>query len=238
MERCKTGWSKRCAWPGSTTSKARTGFWAGSIYEGPFGVGYGVAILFAEEAPSSLAESSTAGAARTDGEMLPGLARRSVEAALCGSSELPPEPASGYLGAQCGVFVTLRHRSGGLRGCVGTTEPVCANLVAETWRNARLAALQDIRFPPVAEHELAGLRFHVSVIHTTEEVSSAGELDPQRYGVIVSASDNRRGVLLPGLKAIESGEQQLGLAREKGWIKPDEAVTVQRFQVDNFEEPG
>jgi MEMO1 family protein len=207
-------------------------------YEGPFGVGYGVAILFAEKSTSSGAESRTTGATKLDGKTLPGLARRSVEAALRGSPELPPSPAGEYLGERRGVFVTVRHRSGKLRGCVGTILPVCSNLVAETWRNARLAALQDVRFSPVAEHELGGLRFHVSVIHTLESVSSADELDPQGYGVVVSTSDGRRGVLLPGIRDIETAEQQLGVAREKGGIHPDEPVTVQRFQTDNFEEKG
>jgi len=124
-----------------------------------------------------------------------------------------------------------------LRGCIGTVAPVCANLVAETWRNARLAALEDARFPPVAAHELADLRFHVSVIHTLEEVSFADALDPQHYGVEVCTGDGRRGVLLPGIKDFQTGEQQLDFARQKGWIQPDEPVTVRRFQVDHFEEP-
>ena len=134
--------------------------------------------------------------------------------------------------------MTVRHRSGELRGCIGTIVPVCANLAAETWRSARLAALEDDRFPPVAAHELADLRFHVSVIHTPEDVPSADELDPEHYGVIVSTSDGRRGVLLPGIREFQTGEQQLDFARKKGWINPDEPVTIRRFQVDSFAEPG
>jgi AMMECR1 domain-containing protein len=167
------------------------------------------------------------------------LARRSVEAVLRGSSESPPAASGEYLGARRGVFVTLRRRgSGELLGCVGTLVPVCANLVAETWRNARLAAFRDTRFPSVAAEDLAGLCFHVSVLHSREDVSPPDELDPRRYGVIVSAVDGRCGVLLPGIEGINTGEAQLRLAREKGWIGPDEPVKVERFQVDHFEEPA
>ena len=208
-------------------------------YEGPFGVGYGVAILFAETAAanSSGAKAEPATIENTDGAALPDLARRSVAAALGHSSELPPSPTGDYLNTPRGVFVTIRQRSGKLRGCLGTITPKCANVVAETWRNARLAALADNRFAPVTTGEMAGLRFEVSVLHSIEEVSSEAELDPRRYGVIVSASDGRRGVLLPGIKTIKTTEQQLSLARKKGWIGPDEPVTLQRFQVDHFAEP-
>ena len=56
--------------------------------------------------------------------------------------------------------------------------------------------------------------------------------------MIVSAVDGRCGVLLPGIEGINTGEAQLRLAREKGWIGPDEPVKVERFQVDHFEEPA
>lgn len=100
-----------------------------------------------------------------------------------------------------------------------------------------MAALQDNRFSPVTADELPDLRFEVSVLHSIEEVTSTDELDPRRYGVIVSAGDGRRGLLLPGIESIKSRAQQLRLARKKGWIDPGEPVTIQRFQVDHFEEP-
>jgi AMMECR1 domain-containing protein len=109
--------------------------------------------------------------------------------------------------------------------------------VAETWRNARLAALQDRRFSPVTAGELPDLLFEVSVIHSREDVLSEDELDPRRYGVIVSTSDGRRGLLLPGIKDIKTTEEQLLIARKKGGITPDEPISIERFEVDRFEEP-
>jgi AmmeMemoRadiSam system protein A/AmmeMemoRadiSam system protein B len=205
-------------------------------YEGPFGVGYGVAILFAEKSNPADRRPAPAHATNREGVILPGLARQSVTAALRGSSELPPAATGQYLSAQRGVFVTVHERSGMLRGCAGTILAVCANLVAETWRSARLAALEDSRFPPVEADELPNLSFDVSVLHSMEKVSSADELDPAHYGVVVSTEDGRRGLLLPGIADIKTREQQLGLARKKGWIGPDEPVMLQRFQVDYFKE--
>ena len=208
-------------------------------YEGPFGVGYGVAILFAGKTPAAAAKSSGSDLAKNEGNILPAVARRSVETALSGKSENPAAPTGSYLGTSGGVFVTIRRaRDGRLRGCIGTVRPACANLVAETWRNARLAALRDDRFAPVKVDELAGLRFEVSVLHPPEEIVSVAELDPARYGVIVSTDDGRHGLLLPGIEEIKTAEEQVHFARQKGCIKPDEPATLQRFQVDHFEEPN
>lgn len=206
-------------------------------YEGPFGVGYGVATLFAEKSDFAAAETARTGVGKNDGTVLPEVARRSVAAALHCASVPPPSPGNEYLRLRRGVFVTVRHRDGTLRGCIGTIAPTGTNLVAETWRGARLAALQDRRFVPVKAEELNDLRFEVSVLHPPEKISSARELDPQRYGVIVSANDGRRGLLLPGIADITTVEEQLRIAREKGWIGPDEPVTLQRFEVDHFAEP-
>jgi len=205
-------------------------------YEGPFGVGYGVAILFAGDSKALPAESGETTPTRHDGGRLPEVARRSVAAALSGSSEVAPAASGKYLTTPRGIFVTVRQRDGALRGCVGTVLPVGSDLVEETWRNARLAAWQDLRFAPVTAEELADLRFEVSVLHAIETVSAA-ELDPRRYGVIVSTDDGRRGLLLPGIANLQTVAAQLQLARQKGGIDPDEPVTLQRFEVDHFEEP-
>ncbi len=208
-------------------------------YEGPFGVGYGVAILFAEKIEAKATKIATKKTARkSEGTVLPGLARRAVETALSGSLELPPAPMGEYLNNSRGVFVTICHRNGALRGCMGTIAPVCPDVVAETWRSARLAALQDNRFSPVTADELPALQFDVSVLHAPEKVATEADLDPRRFGVIVSAEDGRRGLLLPGIKEIKTPAEQVNIARQKGWINADEPITLQRFQVDHFEEPA
>jgi AMMECR1 domain-containing protein len=123
-----------------------------------------------------------------------------------------------------------------LRGCAGTIAPTCPNLLSETWRSARLAAFQDSRFAPVGIGELQNLHIDVSVLHSMEDISSAAELDPARYGVVVSTADGRRALLLPGIAEITTSEEQLAIVRKKGRIGPREPVMLQRFQIDHFEE--
>jgi MEMO1 family protein len=198
-------------------------------YEGPFGVGYGVAVL--HEAPPEMA---TAGDKEESRHGLAWVAWRSIETALRGGEGRPDVAAKGMLGERHGVFVTLCGPDRELRGCVGTLQPKFGNLVEETWQVARDAAFRDGRFAPLGMEELAELRCEVSVILGLEEVASPAELDAARYGVVVAADDGRRGVLLPGIPGIETVEEQLAIARRKGGIGGFETVRVQRFAVKKF----
>jgi AmmeMemoRadiSam system protein A len=195
-------------------------------YEGPFGVGYGVAVLFDA---NQLGKDGT-------GESLPRLARESVESSFLSRNTAPTSDKNSYLARQHGVFVTLHRRSGELRGCVGTLLPKWRDVLEETWHMAREAAFNDGRFPPLKEHELAEVIFEVSVIHDLEPVDSLDDLDPARYGVLLTTPDGRRAALLPGIPEIKSVDEQLRIARQKGRIGEDESVRIQRFLADHFEE--
>jgi aromatic ring-opening dioxygenase LigB subunit len=100
-------------------------------YEGPFGVGYGVAILFEPE------KSETAGTAAADLEgkvvshfaELPAVARCAVKTNLQNGPERPPFCARGEVAKRRAVFVTVRTDEGKLRGCRGVTTPVGQDLV-------------------------------------------------------------------------------------------------------------
>jgi MEMO1 family protein len=170
------------------------------------------------------------------GQALSQIARRSIEAAFRGDVGKPAIAAEGILGERHGVFVTIRGPRGKLRGCVGTLTPHFANTAEETWHVARDAAFRDGRFAPVDPHELVHLCFEVSVILPLEEVTSTAELDPQRYGVVLTTEDNRRGLLLPDVKGVKTIEQQLTGARYKGGIGEFEPVRIQRFAVKKFRE--
>jgi AMMECR1 domain-containing protein/aromatic ring-opening dioxygenase LigB subunit len=197
-------------------------------YEGPFGVGYGVAVLH-EHGAGALAEPLAEAAA------LPHVARLSVAAALGLYEADSPAPA-GITGRQAPVFVTLRTIRGDLRGCVGTISPRRAHVVEETWFNARAAAFEDRRFTPLRPHELEEILFEVSMLHSFEEVRDMEEIDPRHHGVIVSAAGSRRGLLLPGIEGVDSAVQQIAIARRKGGIGLDEAVRLQRFRVDKYQD--
>ena len=206
-------------------------------YAGPYGVGYGVAVLSAPEIIPKAADPPADATFNRAGEILPAIARRSVSTALQAGSSVVPRSTGEYLNEPRGAFVTIHRRDGQLRGCVGSLKPVCANLVAETWRNARLAAFRDGRFTPVSPDELGDLQFEVSVIQPAHKVISTAELDPQHFGVVVRTADGRCGVLLPGIKDIITPAEQLSIARRKGGIRLDEPVNMERFAVDHFEEP-
>ena len=195
-------------------------------YEGPFGVGYGVAVLGAEK---------PAGASPDPRDELPAVARASIAVAL-GRPAGVAEPRRGRCPGQGGVFVTLHTADGRLRGCIGTMVARAGDLAVETWRMAREAALHDPRFTPVRAEELDTLRIEVTVLGPMEEIDSDAELDPRRWGVVVRAEDGRRGLLLPDIPEVTSVEEQIGIARRKGGIGPEEPVRLQRFAAERFEE--
>ena len=205
-------------------------------YEGPFGVGYGVAILFEPKEP--VIHAGPAKEAHTLSSMgyLPRVARRALAAHFENGPEAPPYHAEGELKEQCGVYVTIKTAEGELRGCRGTPAATAPNLIWETWHNARSAAFFDRRFDPVSPGELAHLRFCVTVLDRLEPVSSPAGLDPARYGILIAAADGRTGLLLPAIEGIDTIGQQLEIARRKAGISPDEPIEIRRFTARSFEE--
>ena len=216
-------------------------------YEGPYGVGYGVAAfqpVGAEGADESRAllekyESWRAGdlAQRKAAEdPYVQLARASIEAYVRDRRRLQPVAnaanlPSELLETRAGCFVSLKV-DGQLRGCIGTIEPTRANLAEEICANARSAATRDPRFSPVRASELDDLVYDVDVLTPPQRIASPDELDPKRYGVIVSCVDGRRGLLLPDLDGVDTVEEQLRIAAQKGRIDLDfDDVQLQRFEV-------
>ena len=228
-------WIMAGAWDGRNV-KARL-----LSYEGPFGVGYGVA-AFLPGAPDPgrkfLSPLLTAEkkqreerVAREDPYVK--LARLAVETYVKDREipslpeGLPPE----MLSARAGAFVSL-HLRDQLRGCIGTFLPTRNNLAEEILRNGISAATRDPRFPPVRPEELPYLEYNVDVLTTPEPVSGPEQLDPRKYGVIVkSAQDERRGLLLPDLDGVDTVGDQIAIARQKGNIAITEPVQLFRFQV-------
>ncbi len=156
-------------------------------------------------------------------------AREAIRARLEGR---PPRPPPITL-APAAVFVTLRLE-GALRGCMGTLEPRCPDLVRETMERAVVAAFEDPRFPPLTADELPRCTIEVTVIGPPE----AGELDPARYGIEVSDAGGRRAVLLPGIPGIETVAEQIAAARKKAEIPEDAPFAIRRFSAVKVEEEG
>lgn len=146
--------------------------------------------------------------------------------------EVPPLDLPGLGNARSACFVSL-HRRGELRGCIGTVQPTMTSLSSEIIRNAVSACSEDPRFDPVGVEELEDLEISVDVLSESEIVSGPEELDPRRYGVIVTAG-YRRGLLLPDLEGVDTVRSQLAIACRKGGIDPGESFEIRRFTVTRY----
>lgn len=164
------------------------------------------------------------------------LARKTIETYVReGRVIKQPEELTPEMQQQAGTFVSLHSADGELRGCIGTIEPTQDNVALEVIQNAISAATRDPRFPPVRPDELDGLDVKVDVLMPPEPVESLDQLDPKRYGVIVeSATDWRRGLLLPDLEGVDTVEYQVDIARRKAFIGPHEPVKLYRFEVKRY----
>ena len=208
-------------------------------YEGPFGVGYGVAYFtvtgrddardFGEQLQNFTKKKMADRKAAEDPYVK--LARKSIESYVKTGeiADMPTDIPSEITNQRAGAFVSLK-KDGRLRGCIGTFLPVQQNLAMEIWGNAISACSRDPRFDPVEEDELPDLVYSVDVLSAPEPISSPSELDPKVYGVIVSCG-SRRGLLLPDLAGVDTVEEQISIARQKGGIRPDEKISLQRFRV-------
>jgi len=200
-------------------------------YEAPFGVGYLVAQLVA----SADTPSATAGfAGQPD---IPALARRAVEAfATTGKIIDTPTDVSDLLSARAGCFVSIKTRTGDLRGCIGTIDPVKDTLAEEIILNAIGSATSDPRFSPVRADELPDLKYSVDVL-SPPEACAADDLDPKLFGVIVEdESGARRGLLLPNLPGIDTASKQIEMASRKACIPPAASLRLFRFRANRYSE--
>jgi AmmeMemoRadiSam system protein A len=159
-------------------------------------------------------------------------ARACVEAAVR-RDHLPAAPATTLFRQRAACFVSLKKR-GQLRGCIGTLEPAESDLALEIARNARSAAFQDPRFPPVGTAELDDLTYSVDVL-SPSRVAGLDELDPRRFGVIVSCGW-RRGVLLPDLPGVDTADGQVCIALQKAGIAVNEEFDLHCFTVTRYRE--
>lgn len=142
--------------------------------------------------------------------------------------DLPPE----LIEQQAGVFVSLK-KGERLRGCIGTFLPNKDNIALEIIENAVSAAIHDPRFSPVTLDELESLSISVDILSTPEIVEDTSQLNPRKYGVIVSCGC-KKGLLLPDLEGIDTVEQQIDIARQKAGIHAGEDFSIERFKIERY----
>ncbi len=213
-------------------------------YEGPFGVGYGVVALTdpVKHKDHELLDAIQEAQKKAYEERLQNedpyvrLARLAIESAVKNEMDtsvaklLPELLPKEMLASRGGTFVSIKS-SGGLRGCMGTTAGTQVNIAEEIIENAIKAATRDPRFPAIDEYELTNLEISVDVLGKAEPVEDIRELNPKKYGVIVTLG-YKRGLLLPDLKGVDTIKDQIEIALNKAGIEADEAYTIEKFQVE------
>lgn len=211
-------------------------------YEGPFGVGYCVALFRPVRWSRSesriqairLKRQKTISRIRQDESFPASLARTTVEHYVS-EGRLPAVegPVPSEFCKKAGVFVSI-HKEGDLRGCIGTTEPTTGSIAQEIMQNAVSAATRDPRFSPVTLDELEMLDYSVDILSDPVEVKGFSELNPRKYGVIC-VKGNRKGLLLPDLPGVNTVREQLSIAKRKAGISPfDTQVKIYRFTVSRY----
>ena len=203
------------------------------------GVGYGICTFypdgpdesrhFLKDYEEKMARACAEKAEKSDAYVK--LARASVESWVRDRRQIsvPGDLPAEMLTKRAGTFVSL-HENGRLRGCIGTIASTQNNIAEEIVQNAISACSRDPRFSPVRADELASLEISVDVLGEMENIASPAQLDVKRYGVVVSHG-YKRGLLLPNLDGVDTVEEQIRIARQKGGIREDEPYSLQRFEV-------
>lgn len=168
------------------------------------------------------------------------LAHLSIRSAVSRKAIEFPE-ASAHMQEKRGAFTTL-HEHGQLRGCIGYVMAVAP--LDETIREtARAAALEDPRFSPVTEQELARLRVEISVLSPMFAIAPE-DVVVGRHGLMVSY-EGRRGLLLPQVAPEWGWDRETFLAQtcRKAGLAPERwkhGAKLEAFTAEVFgeAEPG
>jgi len=176
--------------------------------------------------------------------VLTGLARAAIEHGVRLRRDAPVTDEPAWLRQAGAAFVTLTIERR-LRGCIGSLiahRPLGQDVAA----NARAAAFDDPRFPPVRSGEVSRLAIEVSVLGVPEPMSFSGrddalrQLRPGLDGVILAAG-GRRATFLPQVwDELPQPERFLAHLLAKAGLPPDywnETVRLQRYTVTAYTEP-
>ncbi len=180
-------------------------------------------------------DASQSGAeAPRDAELL-ALARDAIARSLAG--EAPVLPVGDAPEPHGGVFVTLWGPGHRLRGCIGHITSIEPTVAAEVAACAVASATSDPRFPVLDPDELDAVAIELSILGPLQVVEGVAELDPRRFGIVVTQG-SRRGVLLPGVDGVDTVEVQLAIAAQKGRVDLERPYRIERFAARKVHEPA
>jgi AmmeMemoRadiSam system protein A len=169
----------------------------------------------------------------------PAFARQVIELALQ-NADVRSAPSPAHSDSSFGgVFVTLK-KVGRLRGCMGTLD--ASEPLAEAVRHAaRVAALNDPRFPPVTLAELPEILIEVSILSEPWPMKTIDDLQIGTHGIIVRRG-LQRGLFLPQVAREHRLDKQTFLSRccaekaglaSNAWQDPDTEVLLFTAEVFN-----
>jgi len=148
-----------------------------------------------------------------------------------------------FLAKDGATFVTL-HKSGALRGCIGSIV-AHQNLLEDLISNAHSAAFRDPRFSPVSVHELAQLHLEVSVLSQPELIDYKNyedlctKIEPAKDGLILKHG-YYQGTFLPQvwheLPSVESFLEHLSIKAGANPAIYKEHPMIYKYRVDAIEE--
>ena len=106
-----------------------------------------------------------------------------------------------FLKEERATFVTLKI-DGNLRGCIGSILPRMS-LIDDVIYNAKQAAFNDPRFPPLSSEEYEKIHIEVSILTIPQKLEYEDELDLKRKitkndGVILALAD-KQATFLPSV---------------------------------------
>lgn len=196
-------------------------------YDDAFGVGYGV-VSFESSGPNKEREFLRL---EKSNDPYISLARQSIEAYIKDKKIINPpcDLPKDMVDNRAGVFVSI-DKFDDLRGCIGTIEATSPSISHEIIKNAISSASQDPRFHEILEEEFEYLEISVDIMGEPEKIDDLSLIDPINYGLIVE-KDEKRGLILPNIEGIDTGEDQLAIALSKAQISPDEDYDLYIFQV-------
>jgi AmmeMemoRadiSam system protein A len=169
------------------------------------------------------------------------IARESIEAVHAGRTpQWSAADVDEELHRPAGAFVTLKTKSGDLRGCIGSIHAVHPLYQAVT-SSAISAAFRDPRFSPVQPQELPALEIEISVMGPIEPVTTPDDIEVGRDGLIVSRGRNA-GLLLPQVATEYGWDRETFLSQTcvKAGLSPTawrlQDTRIERFAAEVFGE--
>jgi AmmeMemoRadiSam system protein A len=176
-------------------------------------------------------------------KLLTSLARAAITRSLGQPANAPPDES--WLNQPGAAFVTLTL-NGQLRGCIGSLS-AWRSLHEDVEANARAAAFNDPRFPPLTEAELAHVRVEISLLSVpepmtfTDEADAVRQLRPRVDGAILTWR-NRRGTFLPQVwDQLPVPTQFMANLKRKAGLEADfwaPDIQLARYTVEKFKEPA